>query len=179
MADSILVQLHDCQQLVREFFPLLSVASMQLYISVPPFLPKNTQLLQEEDHHSVKILYHGDRAQNWNACVWTLEGHTTQIHAAVFSPDNNAIVSVSANQTVEFWDRSNGSHVYTLQAHSGPISCVAYSSDGTYFLTGSHDHTIKMWNTVTKEILYTMKGHKEFVTCVAFSPDGKHIVSGS
>ena len=167
--------LHDCQHLVREFFPLLSVASSQMYVSVPAFLPKNTELLKTYDQafqSSVKILHHSNRPQHWNACLWTLEGHTASATAAIFSAGDKYIVSASNDHTMQFWDASSGTPVKKLQAHSGAVSCVASSKDGTYLLTGSHDCTVKMWNTATRELLYTMKGHKNHVTCVAFSPDG-------
>src|ERR1700730_7165452 len=113
-SDRSFVLLHDCQQLIREFFPLLSIASLQLYVSVPAFLPRNTELLKtynQKFQNSVKILHHGNRPEHWDACLWTLKGHTASANAAVFSPDGNYIASVSSDGTVRFWDPVNGTHV--------------------------------------------------------------------
>src|ERR1700691_1586764 len=158
-ADKSSALLYECQQLVREFFPLLSIASSQMYVSVPAFVPGNSELLllyHQDVQNSVTILHHGHRPKCWDACLWTFNGHNSVVYAAVFSPDNSCIASASADFTVQFWDPSSGTHVKTLDAHSDAVLCIAFSSDGTHFLTGSCDCTVKLWDALTKEILFTI-----------------------
>jgi len=176
------VLLHDCQQLIREFFPLLSVAASQLYISVPAFLPENIELLNtynQQFQNSVKILHHGNRPQHWDACLWTLE-HTARVTAAVFSPDSKYIVSAIDN-TAQFWDPLDGTHIETLQVHSESGQCycvIAFSHDGAYFVTGSYDCTVKLWNAHTNQLLFTIQA-KDKVNSISLSPKGDIIVYGT
>lgn len=74
--------LHDCQQLIREFFPLLRIASSQTYISALAFVLKGIELLKfyhGEFQSSVKVLCRRNVAQSWNACFQTIDEHTAMV----------------------------------------------------------------------------------------------------
>lgn len=179
-ASNLVSLIYDCQQLVREFFPVLSVASAQVYHSVPAFLPDHTsigEIYHHEFQDTVTILHSTNKYTNWNSCVWTLTGHKADVNAAVFSPNGSYIISASNDHTAQFWDPTHGTHVKTLSAHTDRVTSTAFSLDGAYAITGSLDATIKMWNVLTGQLLHTMVNKSE-VICVAISSDGSHIVSG-
>ncbi|MCC6255363.1 MAG: hypothetical protein IT276_10645 [Ignavibacteriaceae bacterium] len=108
-----------------------------------------------------------------------LTGHSYYIWSIVFSPDDNYIVSASADQTVKLWETSTGSLIRTLSGYIGDVWTVAFSPDGNYIASGSYDKTVKLWETSTGSLIRTLSGHSSSVYSVAFSPDGNYIVSGS
>ena len=171
--------LHDCQQLIREFLPLLKVASSQMYISVPAFIPGASPLLKiyhQEFKNSVKILHHENRSQHWDTCLRTIGGHIAPVNAAAFSPNGSCIVSASYH-TIQLWDTASGAQIKTYQGHTKAVLCVIFSHDGAYIWSGSADCTLCMWNTFTGEVLNVVECIN-MVCSVSCSPNGNHVVFG-
>ncbi|RKZ36047.1 MAG: hypothetical protein DRQ49_18510 [Gammaproteobacteria bacterium] len=55
-----------------------------------------------------------------------LEGHRSTIYRVIFSPDNQQVVTASADATIRFWDLSNDSELFALNlpaqsAYSVPL----------------------------------------------------------
>jgi RNA polymerase sigma factor (sigma-70 family) len=74
-----------------------------------------------------------------------LEGHTKQIHGAVFTPDGQRVLSASYDQTVRLWDVATGKELCRFFGHTNWVWPVAVSPDGKYGLSGSLDKTIRLW----------------------------------
>ena len=74
-----------------------------------------------------------------------LEGHTAQLHGAVFTPDGKRILSASYDQTVRLWDVESGKEVCRFFGHTNWAWGVAVSSDGRLGLSGSLDKTVRLW----------------------------------
>ncbi len=119
------------------------------------------------------ITNYNDRA------ISSLIGHKKWIISVAYSPDGNAIVSGSADNTIKIWDAKNHNLIVTLKGHKSYVLSVAYSPDGKMIVSGSFDKTIKIWDAKKYKLLATLKGHTDIVYSVAYSPDGKTIVSGS
>ena len=74
-----------------------------------------------------------------------LEGHTKQLHGAVFTPDGRRILSGSYDQTVRLWDVEGGQEVCRFLGHTNWVWGVAVSPDGRLGLSGSLDKTMRLW----------------------------------
>ena len=74
-----------------------------------------------------------------------LEGHTKQLHGAVFTPDGKRILSGSYDRTVRLWDVESGREVCRFFGHTNWVWGVAVSSDGKLGLSGSRDKTVRLW----------------------------------
>ena len=105
-----------------------------------------------------------------------LRGHTHQVTAVAFSPDNKTLVSGARDQTVRLWEISpygHGQVRHILQGHTDSVNCVAVSPDGALIASGSDDQSIRLWDTHTGHALHTLHGHTQGILGIDFSPDGK------
>ena len=105
----------------------------------------------------------------------SLVGHTAAVNAAVYTPDQRHVVTVSADQTVKIWVAATGEELRTLRGHTGQVLSVAASPDGLTLVSGAADNTIRMWDVPRPEPIQDFAAHK-LVRNVAVSLDGKWAV---
>jgi len=111
-------------------------------------------------------------------CEQTLQGHTSEVNAAAFSPDGTLIVSGSDDGFLRIYDATSGVCKLAIRDDSA-VTSVAFSPDGKCVISGSYDNSVRVWNVESGERIWSALGHADTVTSVAFSPDGTRIVSGS
>lgn len=125
------------------------------------------------------------------ARLWNLKSTSPQIlqhnglvNAAIFSPDNQLIVTVGTDQStvngiITIWNR-NGTQLKTFQGHNAYIRDVSFSPDSQFFATvgGELDPTVKLWSR-DGQLIKTLQGHTDGVYGVSFSPNGEMIASSS
>jgi WD40 repeat protein len=112
-----------------------------------------------------------------------LEGHSSFVWAASFSPDGKTIVSASADGTVKLWNLDGSlalslTHGAVGQASRLSVRDVSFSPDGKMIATAGEDSTVKLWNS-DGQLLRTLSGHTDGLWGVSFSPDGKLLASAS
>jgi WD40 repeat protein/serine/threonine protein kinase len=106
----------------------------------------------------------------------TLESQNDAVFAVAFTPNGLTVASASRDNTIQFWDVSDGRALRTLQSSADSI---AFSPDGRTLASGIADNTIQLWDATSGQVLNTLQGHTDQVPSVAFSPDGKTLASGS
>ncbi|NJN92350.1 MAG: AAA family ATPase, partial [Leptolyngbyaceae cyanobacterium SL_5_14] len=110
--------------------------------------------------------------------------HNGLVNGAVFSPDNQLIITVGADSVtvdgiITIWNR-NGNQLKTFKGHNAYIRDVDFSPDSQFFATagGELDPTVKLWNR-DGQLIKTLQGHADAVYGVSFSPNGEIIASSS
>ncbi|HOV15740.1 MAG TPA: hypothetical protein PK771_15735, partial [Spirochaetota bacterium] len=88
--------------------------------------------------------------------VLRFSGHENSIQSIAYSTDGKYIASGSYDDTIKYWDRSNGNLIRTLKDHTGPVNSLDFSSDGNYLTSSSGDSTLKYWNIKTGELIYSV-----------------------
>ncbi len=128
-----------------------------------------------DPNHLVAIVWDAESGKK----TASLEGHEQEVTSAIFSPDNRAIVTTSADGTVRTWDAATGQPGLVLRNHRGPVHTARFSPDGRRFVTASDDGTARLWDTETWEEWLTLTGHAGPVYWAEFSPDGKQVLTAS
>lgn len=109
----------------------------------------------------------------------TFVGHTSDVHAVAFTPDESMLASAGDDRTVRIWNTASGSLRQTLSGHARQIPTVAVSPDGRLLASGSRDRSIRLWELASGRELARLTNHAADVMSVRFSPDGRTLASGS
>jgi RNA polymerase sigma factor, sigma-70 family len=109
----------------------------------------------------------------------TFTGHTSWVNVVKITPNNQTLISGSADKTIKLWNLEKKELVHTFNGHIGWISCLAISSDSKFLVSGSTDKTIKLWDLTKKQLLRTLEEHSDWIQNVAISPDNQSLATGS
>jgi len=139
----------------------------------------NAVVVVDRDEFSADQYYRGKR----------LEGHTDQLMAVAFSPDDRLIASGGKDRTARVWEQATGDVLCILE-HEEPVWDVAFAPDGAALATASGSSAVfsrahklrsevTVWSIPGGNRMATLKGHTSGVTGVAFSRDGERVFSAS
>ncbi|KAK5011794.1 hypothetical protein LTR28_003609 [Elasticomyces elasticus] len=158
----------------------IQAAPLQVYSAALSFAPEDSVVRR---HFAAQlpdwVSLQGPRDTSWDACLQVPEGHSSQLTAAVFSPDGQTLAWASKGTTVRLWDSSIGQSRHTLEGHSSSVSAIVFSPDGQTLASASEDTTVRLWDSSTGQCRHTLKGHSSVVYAVVFSPDGHKLASAS
>ncbi|KAK4141539.1 WD40-repeat-containing domain protein [Dichotomopilus funicola] len=155
---------------------------LQVYASALVFSPASSMTRSQFKNEEPKwIIQKPTMADNWSACLQTLEGHSESVSSVAWSHNATWLASASEDKTVKIWDPATGQCVSTLEGHSGYVRSVAWSHDATRLrlASASHDKTVKIWDPATGQCISTLEGHCGFVLSVAWSYDVTQLASAS
>ncbi len=115
----------------------------------------------------------------------SLEGHTEDISALVFSPTNPDLLATGAyDGTIKLWDLSTSLLVDTLGEASLPgatnVNAIAFSPDGSRLAAVRSNGQVELWELATRRLAWSKQGHggRDPALCVAFSSDGRLATGG-
>lgn len=118
--------------------------------------------------------------------AYRLHGHSADVNAVAFSPDNRLVASGAGHwaagwdSRVILWDTASRGAVNTLEGHSGPVYCVAFHPEGRWVTSAGADHRIITWDVGSGAVVreFSADVHSNGVRSIAYSPDGRRLLSG-
>jgi WD40 repeat protein len=151
--------------------------------------PGGTSLACGVDKHV--LLY--DLANNGDHRVVT--SHDATVTSVAFTPDGEAIVSGSHDQTAKRTSIASGKVEWRAPGYLEQVNSVALSDDGALLVTGSSDHrcargklaaearqigpgAVRLWDARTSRMLRRLGEPAEQVMAVAISSDGRRVTAG-
>lgn len=114
---------------------------------------------------------------SWSQVWSSSSSHSSNVTSVAFSPDGDAFVSASLDNTVRLW-ATNGTLLQTFSGHAAGVTAVAFSGDGHKLASGSADGSIKLWDRAAGTCLTTMPAHGGAVTSLDFTSDSIRVLSG-
>lgn len=112
---------------------------------------------------------------------WVLEGHTRDVYAVAFSPDNRTLASASSDGTVRVWSLATGKEVFSLDERPLWLGSVAFIDGGKTLLVSGHRLADRLdghpgrlawWDLKTKKVVRTL-AFKNWSGWFHLSPDGR------
>jgi PKD repeat protein len=114
--------------------------------------------------------------------VATFIGHSDDVNAVAWNPDNLRIVTGSSDGSIRLWD-TNGSTLETLTpGHTDDVNALAWDATGSQLASASSDDTAIIWSVINGQpamLALTLSGHTDDVNAVAWSPDNSRVATAS
>ncbi|CDO72551.1 hypothetical protein BN946_scf184983.g34 [Trametes cinnabarina] len=172
--------LHDCERIVRAFYPAISASFFQVYKAAVVFSPTDSPLRcrHAAEASDVVRLVSGANKNRGTTLSSTLSP-AGNIEAVDLSPDGRYIVSGHETGAIWLWNTQTGAPIVAFQGHTRIVRSVSFSPTGKEVLSGSDDVTVKLWDVMTETCLATLQKHSQLIRSVAWSPDGALAASGS
>ena len=141
------------------------------------FSPSNSIIKSRFQHEAPDwVAIMAPIADEWSACLQTLEGYSSLVSSVVFSHDSHRLASASYDETVKIWDVASGRCVQTLEGHSDPVSSVVFSHDSSRLASASDDKTVKIWDAVSSRCVQTVRIGKN-LSNISFDAMGLHLLT--
>ncbi len=104
-----------------------------------------------------------------------LPSHTNGVTALTLAPDNNVLVSGSADRTVHLTNLGNSQLLRSLPGAAGTITSVA--CNGPLVAAGTAGHHLLVWQAADGQMLANAPAHAGAVTSLAFQPGTSHLLT--
>ncbi|XP_068670039.1 protein FAN-like isoform X4 [Montipora foliosa] len=101
--------------------------------------------------------------------------HTETVHAVLFSPDGQRILSCGADHFMRVLDVHTGTEVYSKDVGE-EIRCAVW--DGQMVLAGGESGYLQIWDLINVQEVCRITAHEGAIRCIDVSSDGCTVVTG-
>ena len=105
-------------------------------------------------------------------------GHTEEVTALAFSPDDQLLASGSKDKTIAFWELESGQVRWTGEGHFAVITDLVFNQEGNAVLSSSADYKARNWRVPGGRSSDTYVGHLSAVNAVALGSQPDSFLSG-
>ncbi|GKT96934.1 LOW QUALITY PROTEIN: beta transducin-like protein HET-E4s [Colletotrichum tofieldiae] len=129
----------DGLRFVRTHRASIESSPLQVYTSALIFSPRRSivrELFRQQE--PAWIVMKPSMEDEWDACLQTLEGHSSPVASVASTGDGTQLASASWDNTVKVWDAATGQCLWTLEGHSDTVASVAFSGDAGIGIVGQH-----------------------------------------
>ena len=128
----------------------------------------------QSENKALKLYYTSTQSLNTSTI---LEGHGAFVWNAVFSPDNNQVITASQDETARIWNAETGQTEHILRPQTGPVREVFFSADSSRVITASGEESMTLWDPATGSLVHKFDNLGSRVLKVIFNPDGHKLVA--
>lgn len=114
----------------------------------------------------------------------SLEGHSGPVLAIARSPDNQLIVTASADRSLKVWSPADGKLLRSFSHHTEAVHAVTFrprpepeQDSPMECASASDDATVRVWQPTIGRMVRIIRGHDGPIFALAYSPDGKDLFS--
>ena len=102
--------------------------------------------------------------------------------ALAFSPDNQRLVTGSADSTVKIFDVASASEVAVLKGHQSAVLALVWHPDGKVLATATAHGHVKLWDVDPASASFAtelddVRAHDKEATCLAFQSNGSRLIT--
>lgn len=108
-----------------------------------------------------------------------LVGHTGQVTALGFDPNNEYFATGSSDRTIKIWNLASGQLMHTLTGHIMAVRGIVISDRHPYMFSCSEDKTVRCWDLEKNKVIRDYHGHLSSVYSIDIHPTLDLIVTGS
>ncbi|ETR96938.1 WD40 repeat-like protein [Trichoderma reesei RUT C-30] len=171
--------LRDARRIILSNRAIIDTSPLQVYYSVILFAPEES-IVKTRFRSELPVWFTVSPpiASKWDACLQTLEGHTSFVRSVAFSHDSKLLVTASADSTIRIWEVVSGTCISTLVGSDSRVSSVTFSHDSK-FIASATLREIRLWDAVTGLCASILDGHGDNICTIAFSHDSRLLASTS
>lgn len=115
----------------------------------------------------------------WSGATMSLQGHTSAVTAATFSPSGHLLASADAGGAIRLWDSVSGESKAVMSGHGVAVAALVFSPCGRVMVSAAAEREMRVWDPSSGEMIAAVAGHSAGVNALAFSSDGTWLASGS
>ncbi|KAK1254185.1 hypothetical protein MKX08_008180 [Trichoderma sp. CBMAI-0020] len=176
---SISALLRDTRRVILSNRAIIDISPLQIYYSAVVFAPEQSIVkMKFQNELPVWLTISPPLPSEWDACLQTLEGHSSLVCTAEFSHNSKILASSSLDGTIIIWDVVTGTCVSTLKDPKSAPLTITFSHDSK-ILASVSGSDIRLWDVVTGTCSSILQGHSTYVSSITFSHDSTMLASAS
>ncbi|WXC53981.1 hypothetical protein QX201_013625 [Fusarium graminearum] len=124
----------DAMRFLQSYFSVIAEAPLQIYCCLA-FAPRKSIIRRIFEKVIPKWISNLPRVEeNWDACLLTLEGHSSSVSSVVFSHDSKKVASGSWDKTIRIWNAETG-ECKEIVPLDGSAHILSFATDGRGIIT--------------------------------------------
>ena len=141
----------------------------------------NARIIKFSPDHSLFSSFSNDN----KVCVWdwsekimlySLEGHTSEIHYIVFSRNNKFLFTCGEDNLVIKWNLET-KEKFIFKDHLSTVRSLAFSNTKNILISAGHDRKVCFYDTEKNLLIKAEEKHGDWVRTLAITKDEKIVIS--